>query len=276
MFILLKTARVREQTKSIDQLEPKELRAGVERRHDDVAVLVYTSGTTGNPKGVMITFGNLVFELGSFQALVELSEQDRFLSILPLNHLFELTGGFLGVLSLGGTLFFCHSLFPQEIICTMKEEKITGMVGVPLLYKSLRSGIEREVKRKGEEALAQFHAGLAIAAELPMAKRREMFAPILNELGGCLRVLACGGAPLEPEVGQFFQSLGIHMIQGYGLTETSPVITANSVHANKIGSVGQALKGVEIKIDRKTPEDSEGEILTRGPQIWPVITSAMT
>lgn len=264
---LVEDGKGNEQTRSIDQLEPKELHAGVERGHDDVAVLIYTSGTTGNPKGVMITFGNLIFQVGSFQSIAGLSESDRFLSILPLNHLFELTGGFMGALNLGCTVCFCHSLFPQEIIRTMKEEKITGMVGVPLLYKSLRSGIEREVKRKGEEALARFHAGLAMAAQLQMEKRKEMFGPVLNELGACLRLFASGGAPLEPEIGQFFQSLGIHLIQGYGLTETSPVISANSLSANKMGSVGQALKGVEIRIDKKASGDSEGEILTRGPHV---------
>ena len=264
---LVEDGKGNEQAPSVDQLQPKELLNGVERNSDEVAVLVYTSGTTGSPKGVMTTFGNLIFQISSFQALVDLSEKDRFLSILPLNHLLELTGGFLGILNLGGTVCFCHSLFPQEIISTMKEEKITGMIAVPLFYKSLRSGIERAVKRKGDEALAQFHAGLAAAEKVPMEKRREMFAPVLAELGGCLRVLISGGAPLEIEVGQFFQSLGIPMCEGYGLTETSPVIAGNGIRANKIGSVGRPLPGAEVKIDKKSETDTEGEILTRGPHV---------
>ncbi len=256
-----------QQAKSIDQLEPKELHNGIERSSDETAVLVYTSGTTGNPKGVMTSFGNLIFQVSSFQAMVDLSENDRFLSILPLNHLLELTGGFLGMLNLGATVCFCHSLFPQEIMKTMKEEKITGMIAVPLFYKSLKSGIEREVKKKGADALEKFHAGLAQAGALSIEERRRIFSPVINELGGALRVLISGGAPLEVEVGQFFQNLGIPMLEGYGLTETSPVIAGNSLRANKIGSVGQALDGVEINIDRKNPEDTEGEILTRGPHV---------
>ncbi len=253
--------------KSIDQLQPKEIHPGVERSHDEIAVFVYTSGTTGSPKGVMTTFGNLIFQVSSFQSIIDLSENDRFLSILPPNHLFELCGGFLGIINLGGTVVYCHSLFPQEIIRTMKEEKITGMIAVPLFFKSLKSGIEREVKRKGEEALARFHAGLEKADALPMAARREMFKPILDELGGCLRVLISGGAPLDVEIGQFFQRLGIPICEGYGLTETSPVIAANSLAAAKLGSVGLPIAGVEVKIDKKTAQDTEGEILTRGPHV---------
>ncbi len=256
-----------EKAPSIDQLQAKETHTGIERRNDEVAVLVYTSGTTGSPKGVMTTFSNLLFETSRFQEMVDLSEKDRFLSILPLNHLLELTGGFLGILNLGGTICFCHSLFPQEIIRTMKEEKITGMIAVPLFYKSLRSGIEREMKRKGEEALSAFKAGLAKAEGQPMEVRRQMFAPVLGELGGALRVLISGGAPLEVEVGQFFQSLGVPVLEGYGLTETSPVIAGNSLKANKLGSVGQALPGVELKIVKRAPEDTEGEIVTRGPHV---------
>ncbi len=264
---LIEDGKGTEQVKSIDQLQASSILEGVQRKNDEVAVLVYTSGTTGSPKGVMTTFGNLIFQISSFKAIIDLSENDRFLSVLPLNHLFELTGGFLGILNEGGTIVFCHSLFPQEIIKTMKEEKITGMIAVPLFFKSLKSGIEREVKRKGEEAIARFHAGIEAAGQLPLEKRREMFAPVLAELGGHLRVLVSGGAPLEVEVGKFFQSIGIPMCEGYGLTETSPVIAANSLVAAKIGSVGKPLNGLEVKIAKKTETDTEGEIITRGPHI---------
>jgi long-chain acyl-CoA synthetase len=264
---LVEEGKGNDKAKSIDQLEPSKTHPGVERDYSDIAVLVYTSGTTGSPKGVMTKFGNFIFEVNSFESVVALAKEDRFLSILPLNHLYELTGGFLGILNVGGTVCFCHSLFPDEIIKTMKEERITGMIAVPLFFKSLRAGIERAIKRKGEEAVAQFRAGLEKAASLPLEKRREMFAPVLAELGGSLRVLICGGAPLEVEVGEFFQALGIPLLQGYGLTETSPVIAGNGLNGNKIGSVGRALKGVELKIDKKNPDDTEGEILTRGPHI---------
>ncbi len=252
---------------TIDDLSSVKSAPPVDRSQDEVALIVYTSGTTGSPKGVMTTFGNLIFQVNSFEDLVDLNNRDRFLSILPLNHLFELTGGLLGVLNSGGTVCFCHSLFPQEIIRMMREEKITGMVGVPLFFKALKGGLEREIKKRGEGELERFHAGLEKAAALTIPERRKLFAPVLEGLGGELRVLICGGAPLESELGYFFQNLGIHMIQGYGLTETSPVISANALTANKIGSVGRPIAGAEVRIDKKNPEDSEGEILTRGPHL---------
>ncbi len=252
---------------SIETLEPKVLQTGVERELDEVALFVYTSGTTGNPKGVMTTFGNLIFQVNSFKDMVDLTEEDKYLSILPLNHLLELTGGFLGLLNQGGTICFCSSLFPQEIIKTMREKEVTGMIAVPLFFKALKGGIEREIKKAGEDKLAAFQGGLQKAAALPMAQRKQLFAAVHEQLGGKVRVFISGGAPLEMDVAEFFDRLGIPILQGYGLTETSPVSTGNTLKANRLGSVGPALKGVELKIDIKNDTDTEGEILTRGPHI---------
>lgn len=255
------------ENKSIDQLLAVNLQNAPQRNADEQALFVYTSGTTGNPKGVIISFGNLIFQVNSFENVVNLSPEDRFLSVLPLNHLLELTGGFLGVLNVGGCVCFCHSIFPQEISRLLHDEKITGMIGVPLLFKSLKGGIEREIKRKGEGALERFQAAMDQAEALTHSGRRQLFAAILEQLGGSLRVLISGGAPLELDVARFFERLGIPMLQGYGLTETSPVISGNSLKSNKLGSVGQALKRVEIKINKKSPQETEGEILTRGPHV---------
>lgn len=252
---------------SIDTLQPKEIVTGRERAMDEVALIVYTSGTTGNPKGVMTTFGNLIFQVNSFEDMIGLNSEDRFLSILPLNHLLELTGGFLGVLTLGGTICFSHSLFPQEIIKSMKDRQITGMISVPLFFRSLKGAIEREIKKKGDEAFAQFQGAMQKAEALPMEQRRAMFAAVHDQFGGKLRVFISGGAPLDIEVGQFFLRLGIPVLQGYGLTETSPVISGNSLRANKLGSVGPALQGVELRIDTKAEGETEGEVLSRGPHI---------
>lgn len=256
-----------EKYSSIDKLVPRETVPGRERSMNDVALIVYTSGTTGNPKGVMTTFGNLIFQVTSFKEMVGLAPHDRFLSILPLNHLLELTGGFLGVLTEGGTIYFCHTLFPQEIIKTMREQEITGMVAVPLFYKSLKGAIEREVKKQGDDAANMFQAALAKADGMTIEQRRQTFARVHEQFGGKLRVSICGGAPLEYDVGQFFLRLGIHLLQGYGLTETSPVISGNSLKANRLGSVGKPLPGVEVRIGGGGADETEGEILTRGPHI---------
>ena len=236
---------------SINTLEPKNLCEGRDRTLEEVALIVYTSGTTGNPKGVQTTFGNIIFQVNRFNEIAGLCQTDKFLSILPLNHLLELTGGFLGVLTNGGTVCFSHSLFPQEIIKSMRELQITGMVSVPLFFKSLKGAIEREMKKKGIAP-----EGIQAAA-----------AAIKDQFGGHLRVFICGGAPLDVDVAKFFQALGVPVLQGYGLTETSPVISGNALTANCVGSVGKALPGVEVKIDTKAEGDTEGEILTRGPHV---------
>ncbi|MBY0358022.1 MAG: acyl--CoA ligase [Candidatus Obscuribacterales bacterium] len=218
------------QTDELFSLKPKKIRRGCERLSSEPAVLIYTSGTTAKAKAVLLSLDNLLFQVENFKSMIDLKASDRFLSILPLNHLLELTGGFLGVLNQGGTICFCRSILPAEIMRNLQEQKITAMVSVPLLLKTLKKAVEYE----------QRHSAINF---------------------GTLRVLIAGGEPLEQETGEFFQEFGIPVLQGYGLTETSPVITGNTLRENKLGSVGKPLKGAEVRVDAK------GEILTRGPHV---------
>lgn len=239
-----------------------------ERTLDEVAVIIYTSGTTGSAKGVMNTIGNLLFQASQFEKIVNPKEGDRFLSILPLNHLLELTHGFLGVLHAGGTVYYSHSLYPKDIIALMKEKRVTGMIAVPLFYRTLKNGIERDITKGSMLKKTWWQVATTLAAMIPNRKlRRVLFAPLHKSLGDRLEILISGGAPLEISTAQFFDLLGISILQGYGLTETSPVITCNTPSANRLGSVGQPIPGVEVKIEADGKDDHEGEILTRGPHI---------
>ncbi|TDI64575.1 MAG: long-chain fatty acid--CoA ligase [Alphaproteobacteria bacterium] len=234
---------------------------------DELAVIFYTSGTMGSSKGVMITFGNLNFQMDSLGDIVAFTHKDRFLSILPLSHVLELTGGLLYLLSLGTTIIYARTILPQELLKLMQERKVTAMVAVPMFFQVLKNKIESEMRSKGKLAQVWFDTSIKLAQSIQSEKiRRLMFVPILRKFGGKLRIILSGGAPLDPQVEQFFNLIGINLLQGYGLTETSPTISVNVPHAQRGGSVGKPLKGVEVRIDAKDGE-LEGEILTRGPHV---------
>jgi long-chain acyl-CoA synthetase len=240
---------------------------GRNRDVQETALLIYTSGTTGNPKGVMITFGNLIYQVRNFNEILDLDDDDMYLSILPLNHLFELTGGFIGVLHAGGGICYSSSLQPQEITRIMREKKITGMITVPLFLKLLKLGIEKEIRKMSESRQRMFRLCYRLARWVPSySLRKLLFYPLQRQLGGRMKGFISGGAPLDLEVGEFFDRIGIPVYQGYGLTETSPVVSVNTPQHNRFGSVGRPLKGVSVEILKKEGE-LEGEIVTRGPHI---------
>lgn len=253
---------------SIDHMVPQTVVPSCERRPDEVALIVYTSGTTGSPKGVMITFENLIFQVRALERLLEIQAPDRSLSILPLNHLLELTGGFLGVLHKGGTICYSSGVYPQDLLPLMREHKITLMIGVPLFFKVLKNGIEREVGHKSPGWRLAYAVATHVASFLPWRTiRRALFFPLHHLFGGKVRAFVSGGAPLDQDVAEFFDRAGFPILQGYGLTETSPVISVNTFAHNRLGSVGKPLPGVEVRIDADRDGEAEGEILTRGPHV---------
>ncbi len=174
---------------SLENLRPGTVFDSRERHPDETALIIYTSGTTGSPKGVETTFGNLIFQVKNFERLVDLGPQDRFLSILPLNHLLELTGGLLGALHTGGMICYAQSLYPYEILRCMRERKITVMIGVPLFYKTLKNSIEKQVRGLHATGRFFFRCAWLIAAVVPSRSLRRLlfFRCISNSAAVCGR-----------------------------------------------------------------------------------------
>jgi long-chain acyl-CoA synthetase len=237
---------------------------------EDSALIVYTSGTTGVAKGVEITYKNLLFEVMSLHNYIHFSPQDKFLSILPLNHLLELTGGLIAPLYAGACVTYCDSLKPPVLMKLMQETKTTTMICVPLVLKMFHSGIMRKVEDMKPSQKKMFYRMLGVSKFLlnfNIRIGRFLFKPLHQQFGGKLKCFVSGGAPLDPHVEEDFHALGFNVLQGYGLTETSPVLTVNTFSERKYTSVGIPLKGVEIKIVKDQPSDREGEIIARGPNV---------
>ena len=248
---------------SIDVPNQDAIHPCVLRQENDAAVITFTSGTTGSSKGVVTTYGNLLHEIRSFRSVLKNDSHSTTVSILPLSHLFELTAGFLGVLYGGGRICFCDSLMPQDIVAAMQEQEITCMVTVPLFLKLVAASIQREVAKLAPRHQKIFSLARRLSPHLPMSWRRKIFARVHERFGGKLEYFVSGGAPLDADTQQFFDSVGLPVYQGYGLAETSPVIATNGPDSNRPGSVGKPLPGVEVAIDERNGH----EILTRGPHV---------
>lgn len=228
---------------------------------EDVAQLMFTSGTTGDPKGVILTHRNLMSNVMSCRDMVPVDSDSRLLSLLPLSHMMEQTGGLLVPLSRGASVVFPTSRQPRILFKTMQRDRITNLVIVPQALDLLMSGIEREVRAKGKEK--QWRFMLRVAPFLPIALRRRLFREVHNQFGGHLKYLISGGAYLNPAVEQKWAALGITVLQGYGATEASPVIATNTFKQSRLGSVGKTLPGVTLKLAE------DGEILVKGDNITP-------
>lgn len=239
---------------------------------DKTAALIYTSGTTGNPKAVMLTHSNLLHNLNSIGSCFNFSEKDVFLSVLPLHHTLECTCGFLTPFSCGAQVVFARSLKSKEIVEDIKRSRATIMVGVPLLFEKMYDSIARKIKTAPlvRRILFKILFNLSwLGWKFGFKLGQGLFKSMRAKSGlASIRIFVSGGAPLPKKIAVFFNLIGFTLLEGYGLTETSPVLTANRVDDIKFGSVGRAVVGVEIKIN-KPDKNGIGEIIARGGNITP-------
>jgi long-chain acyl-CoA synthetase len=233
---------------------------------EDLASIVYTSGTTGSPKGVMLTHGNIMSNVVTVASLFDLGVGDNFLSVLPLHHTFETTAGFLAPFYKGCTITYAESLKSYNLLRNMQETGVTVMCGVPLLYQLFVDGIRREVEEKKMTGIFNFLFSLSrfFLKFIGFNIGNYLFSMIHAKFGGKIRFFVTGGAAIDPSILHDFELMGFTMLQGYGLTESAPILTANTLKENRLGSVGKPVPGVRIKIAGSEPA---GEILAAGPNI---------
>ncbi|HEY5376723.1 MAG TPA: AMP-binding protein [Polyangiaceae bacterium] len=244
---------------------------GVSVEADDVAVLIYTSGTTGRPKGVQLTHKNLTALIASLAPLFPLGRGDRVLSVLPLHHTFELTCGMLLPLSRGARIVYLDELNADRLVNGLQMGKITALIGVPALWEMLERRIVARVAEHGAFASHVFEFAIelnrVLGKNLGIDTGKMLFGPVHHGLGGHLKFLVSGGAALPESTHHLFAGLGLHLAEGYGLTEASPVLSvAPGGPKAKSGHVGRAIPGVELKIDAANAE-GVGEVLARGPNV---------
>ncbi len=272
----LTLSQLEERGRELEQREPGHVDRAVEQTNaEDLATIIYTSGTTGEPKGVMLTHSNLVSNLIDSSGHFSFGEQDTVLSVLPLSHVFERQAMYM-YLYRGMAVYFAESL--QTIGANLREVRPTILVGVPRIFEKIYARILERAAEAGKlsEALLAWSVSVArdyaryVVAHQPipsLLKRKHSIASKLvfskwqSAFGGRMRLLVSGGAALSEDLAYIYIGVGIPIIQGYGLTETSPVISASTIDDNRVGTVGKAIPNVEIRIAE------DGEIEVRGPNV---------
>ena len=244
---------------------------GYEMTEDDVAAILFTSGTTGTPKGVMLTNKNIVSDIFISQANMNIYPSDVFYAILPIHHAYTMLAVFMEGLGSGASVVFGKKLVVSQMLKELKEAKVTMFLGVPMIFNKLYAGLIAGVKKKGAVVYGLIRGLMGISGFLKkvfgLKVGKKMFGFLLKNLSleNC-RICICGGGPLPSSTFQGFNELGLDFVQGYGLTETSPITHLNPIYAFKVESVGKNVAMTEAKI---VDPDSEGNgvIYIKGPQV---------
>ncbi|MBS4760495.1 MAG: AMP-binding protein [Clostridium sp.] len=234
----------------------------VERKLKDIASIVYTSGTTGNPKGVMNSFENIC-SLIDIANKIGITDKSVLVSILPLNHSYELNVGLFTMLYYGAKIIYLKNWSKNEIVQAMKDFKATDMFVVPLFLNMLKSMFEEDINAQSLLCKCLFRLKFHLAKYLPVKIKRKLFKRQIDMLGGKMRMFITGGSKLDIKTSSFFDRIGIFAFQGYGLTEACSTIATNYEKNNKPLSVGKPIPGIKVKIS------NAGELLTSGPHIMP-------
>jgi long-chain acyl-CoA synthetase len=229
------------------------------------AMIVFTSGSSGASKGVILTHANIVSNIMEVSEAFDVDEDDRWLSLLPLSHMLEFTGGMAAPFNKGATIVYSRLKGAADLLNLMKEEKITIILGTPIVFQT----ILREITTAIEQLPRSAQLSIALARRVVMqqpALGTLLLNPIQEKFGGEIKFWISGGAPTPVEVVAGLRSFGITLLTGYGLTEASPIVSANTCDANKLDTVGKPIRGVEVRIENPD-ENGHGEICVRGPNV---------
>ncbi len=240
---------------------------------DTLASLIFTSGTTGTPKGVMLSHKNLTSMVSKLSSLFTLYQHDKLLSVLPLHHTFEFSAGFLMPLMHGASIDYLEELEADTLARALEDQGVTGMVGVPALFQLLERKIYKNVSdagvlvEKAFDSIVDLNRSLRDKLPWDVGAGKLLFYPVHRKLGGRMRLLITGGSALPPDTLKAFRGLGFNLYEGYGMTESSPVLTVTRPGDKVItGSVGRALPGIDVRIDQ--PDASGiGEVIAKGPNV---------
>ncbi|MER3523572.1 MAG: long-chain fatty acid--CoA ligase [Ignavibacteria bacterium] len=269
-------SRLMELGEQFERKHPAYLQASRRRVNpEDLLTLIYTSGTTGNPKGVMLTHANLCSNIIDAATCINIEEGDILLSFLPLSHSFERMGGNYTAMACGATIAYAESI--ETVQTNLIEVRPHVVTTVPRLFERMYTRVMKQLDAAPPQRRKIFFWALEVGKRFAAARKAGEFAPLLRlkhfladrlvfsklreKLGGRIKFMVSGGAALPKEFGEFFEAVGVLILEGYGLTETSPVISVNRLNDYRFGTVGKPIPNVEVKIA------PDGEILARGPNI---------